>query len=145
MTDSDNEADTRTPTPHPPSPDVDTLFYWEGLREHRLTLQECTACGRRRFPPMPCCPYCGEVENRLREAAHGIVYSWVTVHRAFDPAFANQVPYTLSAIDLEGGGRMVGRFQPFDGIRAGMRVLPHFVDHPLWTELEFRALSIDVP
>lgn len=136
MTDSD-EIVARTSTPMPPSPDQDTSFYWEGLMEHHILLQECTACARRRFPPMPCCPYCGAVDSQLREATSGSVYSWVTVHRAFDPAFADQVPYTLSAINLDGGGRIVGRFRPFDQIRPGIRVLPHFVDHQTWTELEF--------
>jgi len=133
------EAEVAAAQPGAPTPDADTQFYWDGLAEHRLLLQECGACGRRRFPPMPCCPYCGAVEKAVREAASGgSVYSWVTVHRAFQPAFASEVPYTLATVDLDGGGRMVGRLEPGDAARAGLRVRPHFVDHVGWTEARFR-------
>lgn len=57
-------------------------------------------------------------------SGQGTVYSWVTVHRALDPAFADDVPYTIVAIDLVEGPRMFGRFCGDVGlVVAGLDVL----------------------
>jgi uncharacterized OB-fold protein len=63
------------------------------------------------------------------------VYSFITVHRAFEPAFADAVPYDIATVDLDGGGRIVGRTAGRTAI--GARVSPQFVDHEDWTELRF--------
>lgn len=125
------------PEPVAPVLDADSRFYWEGLAREQVLLQECRSCQRRRFPPMPSCPYCGAVGADLAAATAGTVYSWVTVHRAFQPAFAADVPYTLVTVDLAGGGRMVGRLEPGAAARAGLDVRPHFVAHQGWTEVRF--------
>lgn len=125
------------PEPVAPSPDVDSQFYWDGLARNELLVQECGACHKRRFPPMPSCPYCAAVDTVVREAVAGAVYSWVVVHRAFQPAFASEVPYSLATVDLDGGGRIVGRLEPGEAARPGLRVRPHFVGHQGWTEARF--------
>ncbi|MEP7026760.1 MAG: OB-fold domain-containing protein [Actinomycetota bacterium] len=130
-------APTAVPEPVPPAPDLDSQFYWDGLAGERLLVQECVRCARRRFPPMPCCPYCAAPDSVVREAAGGTVYSWVTVRRAFQPAFAADVPYTLATVDLDGGGRIVGRLEPGEAASPGLRVRPHFVHHQGWTEARF--------
>jgi uncharacterized protein len=127
---------------HPPAPeaDADSAFYWEGLRSHRFLLQECTECGRRRFPPMPSCPYCSSAGSRVIESSgRGTIYSWITVHRAFNPVFASDVPYTVLTVDLAEGARMAVRLAgDASDIKAGREVELVFVDHPDWTEARFR-------
>lgn len=129
----------RDPAPEPVAPvlDADSRFYWDGLAREQLLLQECTSCQRRRFPPMPTCPYCAAVGAGIAEATAGTVYSWVTVRRAFQPAFAADTPYTLATVDLSGGGRIVGRLEPGEAASAGLDVRPHFVRHQGWTEVRF--------
>lgn len=128
----------------PPVPDPDSAFYWQGLREHALRVQQCRACDRRRFPPMPNCPYCASPASEIRQASgSGTVYSWVVVHRAFDPAFAKDVPYVLATVDLDGGGRTVGRLEGTETVDFGQRVAAVFTDHADWTELRFRPLKDD--
>jgi uncharacterized OB-fold protein len=127
---------TDRPGPTPPVPDADSAPHWEQLRRHRLSLQVCTACGRRRFPPTPGCPYCAHPDLRWEEVAGtGTVYSAITVHRAFDPAFAADVPYSIATVDLDGGGRMIARVEGAPVLDG--RVRPVFVDHDEWTELRF--------
>ncbi|HVX23710.1 MAG TPA: zinc ribbon domain-containing protein [Acidimicrobiales bacterium] len=124
--------------------DDDSLFFWEGLRRHELLLERCGACDRVRFPPMPACPYCG-TEGGRREpvTGDGRVYSWVRVHRALVPEMADQLPYTIATVTLDGGCRMVGRLDPRSGTGPGpepfddMPVAAHYVDHDGWTELRF--------
>ncbi|MDA8044499.1 MAG: OB-fold domain-containing protein [Actinomycetota bacterium] len=124
----------------PPAPDRDTESgpFWQGLAQHRLLLQECPACRRRRFPRMPTCPYCGtDGGEEVEPPGTGTVYSWVRVERALTPAAADQVPYCVATVDLDGGGRIHGRLEPPAAARIGMAVTPVYVDHDDWTELRF--------
>jgi uncharacterized OB-fold protein len=121
-----------------PSVDVESAFYWNGLREHKLLLQKCGHCSRFRFPAMPSCPYCAARETTVVAASgNGAIYSWIVVHRAFDPAFYSDLPYTLASVDLEEGGRVVARLE---GAQAqfGMPVHASYQDHTDWTELRFQ-------
>jgi uncharacterized OB-fold protein len=121
-----------------PAPDVDpdSAPYWAGLKDHRVVVQECEQCHRRRFPPTPACPYCATPGGRWVEAdGSGEVFSFIVVHRAFDPAFAADVPYTIATVDLDGGGRIIGRTTA--PVTIGTPVRPDFADHPDWTELRF--------
>ena len=122
-----------------PVPDEHSASFWEGLRRHQVVLQSCEHCGRRRFPPMPACPYCGTAGGvDVVVAGTGTVYSWVGVKRAMTPAFAGEVPYSVATVDLDGGGRVFARVTPSGDVAIGIAVLPEFVDHDSWTELRFR-------
>lgn len=128
-----------TAAPPAPEPDADSAAFWAALREERIVLQRCGGCGRLRFPPLGRCPYC-----RSTAAVHeavagtGTVYSWTVVHRAFDPAFAGDVPYVVATVDLDAGPRMALRL---DGAAPtfGASVEPRFVHHGDWTELRVRV------
>lgn len=127
------------PTGGPPAPpiDPDSAAFWAGLREHRLVVQACPQCEKTRFPPGPSCPYCAAPGGDPVEIGlHGTIYSWITVRRPLDPAFADEVPYTLAAVDLDDGPRIVGRLQQGAPTIDG-RVDVVFHDHPEWTELRF--------
>jgi len=117
----------------------ESAFFWDGLAAHRVLLQRCAACQRHRFPPMPSCPWCGATETELVESdGTGEVYSWITVHRAFDERWRGDVPYTVAVVELRERCRVFARIdaapQP---VTAGLRVRPRFVDHDDWTELRF--------
>jgi uncharacterized OB-fold protein len=123
-----------------PAVDVESRPYWDALRDHRITLQRCTACGRLRFPPMPGCPYCG-ARGYEREDVSGTggIYSFVRVHRALTPSMEGEVPYVVAVVELDEGPRMIGRVDAPDvmAVAIGDRVQPRFVDHDAWTELRF--------
>lgn len=121
-----------------PMIDADSAAFWAGLEKGVLRIPECRSCRRRFFPAIPSCPHCGAADPALRIASGlGHVYSWVTVHHTLAPEFADEVPYTVLAVDLDGGGRMLGRlvgngtpesdaevrFAPY---RSGRQVLPGF-------------------
>ena len=124
-------------SPAAPEPDADSSFFWKGLKEKKLLIQRCGDCGRNRFPPMPRCPYCASAKGSTIEAAGGgTIYSWIVVHRAFDPAFTAEVPFTLATVDLDETVRIVGRLEGAPA-QFGMRVHATFFNHPDWTELRF--------
>ena len=89
----------------PPNPD--TARYWEGLREGRLMLQRCRACGTVRHYPRPLCAECHSFEFEwLPSCCMGRVHSWTVVHHAFHPAFKDELPYCLVTVDLAEGVRV---------------------------------------
>jgi uncharacterized OB-fold protein len=127
-----------------PEPDEHSAVFWAGLTEGRIILQDCEACGKRRFPRLPACPFCATPGGVDADApGTGTVYSFVRAHRALTPAFAAVAPYAVAAVDLDGGARIFGRVQPTEDCAIGARVEPAFVDHPksehspAWTELCF--------
>lgn len=127
-------------SPAAPLADEESSRYWRALAEHRIELQCCGACDRRRFPPMPSCPYCGTGGgHEVDVPGTGVVYSWIRVHRAMTPAMRDQVPYCIVTVDLDGGGRLFGRLTGAAAIAVGAPVRPAFVDHDGWTELRFEV------
>lgn len=125
-----------------PVADEESRFYWDGLRAHRLLVQQCGTCARHRFPPMPACPHCGTPGGEVVELdGRGSVYSWIVVHRAFNAAFAADVPYTIATVELAPGCRTVARLDGVAAVTADLTVVARFVDHDGWTELRFGPVA----
>ena len=85
------------------APDVESQWWWDAVAEHRLVVPQCLACSRQFFPPQPTCPACGGsgfAETPV--SGRGTIYSWVVVNRALHPVYAEDVPYTIVAVRLEG-------------------------------------------
>jgi uncharacterized OB-fold protein len=123
-----------------PKVDHDSAPFWEGLRAHKVIVQQCPVCHHCWLPRTPSCPYCGAEHpiDRPHPGA-GVVYSFVRAHRAMSPAMAGEVPYTIATVELDGGGRVFARV---DGPCAiGDRVEPEFIEHDSWTELRYRVVS----
>ena len=110
-----------------PSIDADSQEWWKALLRHELILHRCQECGRASFPPSPGCPYCGSASFTWIEASgRGTVYSWVVVNLALHPAFTEDAPYTIVAVDLEEGPRIFGRLLPGVEPSAGMPLRARF-------------------
>jgi len=89
-----------------PSTTPDTKFFWDGLKEHRLLIQRCSACETLRHPPRPMCPGCNSLDWHAIEASgRGIVLSFVMPHHPPYPWFAS--PYVVALVELEEGTRLV--------------------------------------
>jgi uncharacterized OB-fold protein len=94
--------------------------FWESLGEGQFRLQECSACGTRRFPLAPCCFACLSLRYDWKEiAATGRVSAAITVHRATgDAAWAGAVPFLTGVVDLDAGLRLPGRLLCHCGLAA---------------------------
>ncbi|MFV0296551.1 MAG: Zn-ribbon domain-containing OB-fold protein [Hyphomicrobiaceae bacterium] len=92
-------------------PTLDTQGWWDALSRDEVTMPTCALCDARFFPPQAHCPTCGSADWRCQQTdGVGRLYSWVVIHRAFSPEVADKVPYAIVAVDLDDGGRIVGRF-----------------------------------
>lgn len=98
----------------------DTEPYWIGLREGRLLLQRCAACGLVRHYPRPVCSACFSMDVAWTEASgRGTVHSWTETHHAFLPGLRDAVPYILVTAALEEGIRLLA---PLRGSQAGLQI-----------------------
>lgn len=90
--------------------DPDARTFWEGVAAGRLLVPSCRDCGKRFFPPLPCCPACRSAAiDALEASGRGRLYSWVVMRRALDPAYAEAVPYVVAAVELDEGARLFAR------------------------------------
>jgi uncharacterized OB-fold protein len=101
-----NEADQAYTKPLPTLDDSNRPF-WAAAREGRLVMQACNACGHVRYPLNHVCPKCLSGEFTWKQlSGRATVYSSIVFHQVYNPAFAQDVPYNVSLIQLEEGPRM---------------------------------------
>ena len=77
--------------------------FWEACNERRLTVQNCTACDRKQFPPEAKCANCGSDQNlEWREVTgHGVIDGFVVVSDSRIVAFQDRQPYNVGIIALQ--------------------------------------------
>jgi uncharacterized OB-fold protein len=91
-----------------PRPSPESAHYWQAAREHRLELPRCNGCGKMWFPPSQSCPHCLVADFTWTPVSGvGKVYSFVTYHRVYHPAFAQDVPYVVALVELAEGPRLL--------------------------------------
>lgn len=116
-----------TPAATPPLPTEDALTapFWAGLRERRLLLQRCAACGHVVFPVSPACPECLGAELAWTPMSGlGRVASFAIYHHVFHPWFADKVPYNVALVALREGPRLITNIVGIDddALRSGLDV-----------------------
>jgi uncharacterized OB-fold protein len=93
-----------------PSIDPTSEPYWNGLKEGKLRLPRCLACGEHHFYPRVVCPSCGADRLEWNDVSgRATIYSCTTVHRAGDPLFQEETPFVVAVVELEEGPRMTVR------------------------------------
>lgn len=125
--------------------EVEAKPFWESLREHKLTAQRCKTCGGYfHFPPQALCPHCLSSENEwVPVSGKGTIYSFVTYHRAWHPAYQDKIPYNVSLVDLEEGPRLVTNVIgiPPEEVKVGMPVEVVYEDHENYTLPKFKPIQ----
>jgi uncharacterized OB-fold protein len=125
-----------------PQRDIESEFYWRGLEQGELLLQQCDHCKKARFPAMPACCYCGqEGHTVIKSSGRGELYSWVVVHYPFNPALAAEVPYAVGTVQLSEGCRLVARLDHHRDLKPGIALQVYYVEHEGWTEARFQRAS----
>jgi hypothetical protein len=122
----------------PPAGDVDAEPFWAAVADGTLLVSMCEACGHRWLPPLATCPRCASrTVTSTKAAATGALYSWTVIHRAADPAYADDTPYTVGLVELTDGARLYGRVVgvAHDDLRADLPVavrVRRVDDQPVW-------------
>ncbi len=81
-----------------PVPDEVTGPYWAGTKQHKLTLQFCTACSDFQHPPFATCRKCGGTSLEWRDVSgKGKIYSFIIDRRLMTPGFDE--PYAVLQVN----------------------------------------------
>jgi uncharacterized OB-fold protein len=117
--------------------------FWAACREHKLTAQRCSSCKRIfGFPPQALCPHCLATKHEW-VALRGTVYSHIAYHRSWHPAYQDRIPYNVSLVDLQEGGRLVSNVigcAP-EEVKIGMPVEVVFEDFAEYTLPKFKPVK----
>jgi len=103
----------------------DSEPFYSGLREGRFVLPYCSDCERPHLPPGPVCPHCFSEKIQWRNASgRGRVSSWTVVHKAWFPAFQDDIPYNVVQVELAEGPRLTANVVEVENeqLRIGMPV-----------------------
>lgn len=106
----------------PDTDDPDGAPFWAGCRAGELRIQACTACGRRRMPPRPRCPWCGSFETRWEAmAGTATVWSLAVPHPPLLGAYGAIAPYEVVVVTLDDDPtiRLVGPVVDASGAAPG--------------------------
>jgi uncharacterized OB-fold protein len=102
-----------------PLPEItaDKIPFWEAARRHELLLMKCVNCGQYRQPLYQgdsfMCPHCNTTKSPewVKATGRGKVLTWTVVHRAFHPAFAEELPFVVAIVTLDEGVRMTANLR----------------------------------
>ncbi|WP_037491973.1 Zn-ribbon domain-containing OB-fold protein [Sphingobium indicum] len=116
-----------------PQADVLTKPFWDALREHKLAIQECGACGKLRHPPIGVCPECGSEAIAWRVMnGRGTLYSYIVVHQTALPNWRGSVPYNIVMVALDEAPdiKLYGNVVDFDDaqLKVGLPVVASYDD-----------------
>ena len=114
-----------------PRPAPESAPYWEAAKQHKFELPRCNVCREYWFPPSQSCPHCLAADFAFIPASgRGKVFSFVTFHRVYHPAFEGEVPYVVALVELEEGPRLLTNIVgvPVDKVACEMPVTVVFED-----------------
>ncbi len=122
-------------------PDAWTEPFWVAASDHRLTCQQCAACGAFRMPPSGFCPRCRSQASSWADlSGRGTVFSFTVARHALTPELADCLPYVVAVVDLDGapGARLVANLVDVDveDVRIGLEV------EVVWVDVEGSPVSI---
>ena len=102
-----------------PKPTEVSRPFWDACKEHRLIMQQCTACANYIFYPTYMCPCCGGSDLRWEQVSgRGRIHSVSTVFHPADPVFAQATPYVVALIQLDEGPVMMSNIVGEDRLEA---------------------------
>jgi uncharacterized OB-fold protein len=107
-----------------PTGSMTTREFFDGVREGRLVVQRCAACGVLSVPPKAVCPSCEASRwDRATLAGDGEVASY-TVIRVPPARLAAEAPYVVAVARMAEGVSLLGRLAgaPIDAVHVGMPV-----------------------
>ncbi len=118
------------PLPHPTET---SRPFWDGLKEHRVRLQQCEDCGHWIFFPRAHCPACASRRLAWRDVSgEGTLYTFTVARVPTLPEFTDEMPQLLAVVQLDEGPHLnttlVG-VAP-EAVRIGDRVRPVFDERP---------------
>lgn len=124
-----------------PLPDEASQPFWDGAERGELLLMRCDDCGAFRLPSRKHCDRClSEAVSWERVSGHGTVRTFGIMHQRYHPAFAAEIPYNVTIVELDEGPQITTNLVGIENadIRVGMAVTVEWERHADVTLPKFR-------
>ncbi len=131
-----NQTSTGAPPSSPrkierirPVENTDSQHYWQGLRDGKLLIQQCSDCDVSRHPPQPMCEACQSINwHTVESTRRGKIYSFTSIHHPEIPPFDS--PNCIVLVDLDEGVRIAAQITgvKYDELKIGMPVRANIVE-----------------
>lgn len=98
-----------------PTPNPETVPFWQAAAQGRLALRYCRDCGRHHYYPRALCAHCMSEAVEWRDAVgRGRIHAFSVMRRA-------PVPYAVAYVELEEGPKMLTNIVrcDLDALRIG--------------------------
>jgi uncharacterized OB-fold protein len=82
--------------------DLDDEF-WAGCARHEFLVHRCTECQRAYWPASSCLDHGTRAMQWEPAAGSGTVFTFTIFHHAYDPRFADRIPYAIAVVQLDEG------------------------------------------
>ena len=110
-----------------PEPSGLSAPYWNGLREGRLLVQQCSHCSTWQFGPEWVCHRCHAFDPPFCEIKpSGRIFSWERVWHPSHPCLVGNGPYLVVLVEVPqaGGIRLLGNLlgDPLQKVEIGAAV-----------------------
>jgi uncharacterized protein len=89
--------------------------FFDAAADGRLSIQQCTVCGKHWFPPARRCPNC--LSDRVAwvdVSGKATLWSWIRMHQKYFAGFAEDLPYVVGFVQLAEGPFMMSMLMDAD-------------------------------
>jgi len=117
-----------------PAPDPQSQPFWDACKEGRLTVQFCTYCERKQFPPEPACRSCGWNFHLtwIDTSGRGTIIGYSVTHDTRIRAWAPDQPFNSAVVALEEDPEIKFHTnlpgEPVDNVPVGAKVEVQFLE-----------------
>jgi uncharacterized protein len=108
--------------------DLDQPF-WDGCREGKLLLHECSICSRRYWPASCCILHGSEPMRWVESSGRGVVHTFTIFHQVYGLTFL-EAPYNVTVVKLDEGPLFHTRIIDCDDLQVGLQVEVAFENFP---------------
>ena len=133
-----------------PVPEADGLSapFWNGLKDGKVLVQRCAACGEWQWGPEWICHDCHSMTlDWVEVMPEGRIFSWQRSWHPVSPVLAGAVPYLVVLVELPEAGniRMLGNLlgDPTQDVQIGAPVKGVF-EHRTSADHSFTLLQWEV-
>jgi uncharacterized protein len=77
--------------------------FWRACADEQFLVHRCTTCGRAYWPASCCIDHGGAAMQWVQASGRGIVHTYTVFHHAYDPSFADRLPYVIAVVALDEG------------------------------------------
>lgn len=82
--------------------------FWDGCRAGELRLQQCDKCHHLWYPESSVCPECLSTQiSWVAVSGRATLWSWITMHQNYFPAFESERPYNVAFVRLAEGPHLM--------------------------------------